>query len=48
VAVACESEAERDSLVAELEAKFGTQRFLNTAAAFDAVKDYVVLRAAKR
>ena len=44
VAVECANEAERDALLAELEAKFGPQRFLNTAAAFDAVKDYVVER----
>lgn len=45
VAVACASEAERDALLEELESHFAPQRFLNTAAAFDAVKDYVVLRA---
>ncbi len=48
VAVECASDAEGDELLAELEAKFGPQRFLNTAAAFDAVKDYVFLRMAKR
>ena len=48
VAFECASEAERDALLAELEAHFGSQRFLNTAAAFDAVKDYVVQRAARR
>jgi hypothetical protein len=48
VAVDCASEAERDSLLAELEAFFSPQRFLNTAAAFDAVKDYIVLRATGR
>ena len=48
VAFECASEAERDALLAELEAYFGSQRFLNTAAAFDAVKDYVVQRAARR
>jgi hypothetical protein len=48
VVVDCRSEAERDALVAELEKHFGPQRFMNTAAAFDAVKDYVALRAAKR
>jgi hypothetical protein len=47
VAVECASEAERDSLLAELETQFGPQRFLNTAAAFDAVKDYVAQRAAR-
>jgi len=35
-------------LLAELEAHFGARRFLNTAAAFDAVKDYVMQRAARR
>ena len=44
----CANEADRDSLLAELEAHFGPQRFLNTAAAFDGVKDYVALRAARR
>jgi hypothetical protein len=48
VAVDCASETERDGLLAELETHFGPKRFLNTAAAFDAVKDYVVLRAPKR
>ena len=48
VAVECESEAERDSLLVELETHFGPQRFLNTAAAFDGVKDYIALRAARR
>jgi hypothetical protein len=44
----CASEAERDSLLVELEAHFGPLRFLNTAAAFDGVKDYVALRTARR
>jgi hypothetical protein len=48
VAIECASEAERDALLAELEAHFGPQRFLNTAAAFDAVKDYVAQRAARQ
>ena len=48
VAVECVAEAERDALLAELESHFGPQRFLNTAAAFDAVKDYVAMRAARR
>ena len=42
VAVECTADAERDALLVELEAHFGPQRFLNTAAAFDAVKDYVI------
>ena len=45
VAFECASEAERDALLAELEAHFGSQRFLNTAAAFDAVKGYLAQRA---
>ena len=48
VAFECATDAQRDVLLAELEAHFGPQRFLNTAAAFDAVKDYVVQRAARR
>jgi hypothetical protein len=48
VAVECASEADRGALLAELEAHFGPQRFLNTAAAFDAVKDYVAQRAARQ
>jgi hypothetical protein len=48
VAAECASEAERAALVAELEANFGPQRFLNTAAAFDGVKDYVAQRASRQ
>jgi hypothetical protein len=48
VAVDCAGEAERDLLLRDLETHFGPQRFLNTAAAFDGVKDYVALRAAGR
>jgi hypothetical protein len=48
VATECASEAERDALLRELETHFGPLRFLNTAAAFDGVKDYVALRAARR
>ena len=48
VAVDCASESERDVLLAELEGHFGSQRFLNTAAAFDAVKDYIALRVTRR
>jgi hypothetical protein len=47
VAVECASEADRDTLIAELELHFGAQRFLNTAAAFDGVKDYIAQRAAQ-
>ena len=48
VVVDCASEAERDALLAELESHFGAVRFLNAAAAFDGVKDYVALRAERR
>jgi hypothetical protein len=48
VAVECASEGERDGLLAELEVHFGPQRFLNTAAAFDAVRDFVISRTARR
>jgi hypothetical protein len=48
VAVECASDAERDALLAELEVHFGPQRFLNTAAAFDAVKDFAISRTARR
>ena len=48
VAVECASETERDSLLKELETHFGPLRFLNTAAVFDGVKDYVALRATRR
>jgi hypothetical protein len=48
VAVECATQAECVALLAELETHFGPQRFLNTAAAFDSVKDYVALRATKR
>ena len=44
VAVECASEGERDSLLAELEKHFGPMRFMNTAAAFDGVKDYIAQR----
>jgi hypothetical protein len=48
VAIECASEVERDASLAELEAHFGPQRFLNTAAAFDAVKDFAVSRKTRR
>jgi hypothetical protein len=46
VAIECASEAECHALLAQLEAHFGPQRFLNAAAEFDAVRDYVAARAA--
>jgi hypothetical protein len=48
VAIECACDAERDALLAQLEAHFGPQRFLNAAAAFDAVRDYVLQRIAPR
>lgn len=48
VAVECASEAERDALLAQLEAHFGPQRFLNAAAAFDAVRDFAISLAARK
>ena len=48
VAVDCKGQADLGALLADLEGKFGTQRFLNTASAFDAVKVYIFLRTAKR
>jgi hypothetical protein len=48
VALECTDGAEGDALLAELEAHFGPQRFLNTAAAFDAVKEYVAQRVARK
>jgi hypothetical protein len=42
VAIESASEADCDALLAELEAQFGRQQFLNTAAAFDAVRDFVI------
>jgi len=47
VAVEYDSQAECEALLEELEKHFGPQRFLNAAAAFDAVKDYVAIRAAR-
>jgi hypothetical protein len=48
VAVEYASEAESAALIAELEAHFGPQRFLNASAAFDTVKDYIAQRMARQ
>jgi hypothetical protein len=48
VAVELASEAERDALLRQLEEHFGPQRFSNNAAAFEAVKSYVLEWAAAR
>jgi len=42
VAVELPSEAERDALLRQLEEHFPSQRFSNNAAAFEAVKTYVL------
>jgi hypothetical protein len=47
VAFECSSEAERDSLLRELETHFAPQRFSNNATAFETVKTYVIERAAR-
>ena len=48
VAVNFGSPAERDSFLAELEAQFAAQRFSNSAAAFEAVKTFILERVAQR
>jgi hypothetical protein len=48
VALEFASEAERDALVQHLEEYFSAQRFSNNAAAFEAVKTYVLEWAGKR
>ena len=42
------SEGERDAFLADLEAQFAAQRFSNNAAAFEAVKTYILERVAQR
>jgi hypothetical protein len=44
VAVAFESEAERDAFLRQIEAEFAPRRFTNAADAFDTVKAYVIER----
>jgi hypothetical protein len=48
VAVRFVSDAEREAFLAELEAQFASQRFSNNAAAFEAVKSYILERLAQR
>jgi hypothetical protein len=48
VAFECSTEAERDSLLRELETHFAPQRFSNNATAFETVKTYVIERAARK
>jgi hypothetical protein len=42
VAIECETDADRDALLQELEAHFAAQRFTNNASAFETVKTYVL------
>ncbi|GEM_PF-351190 len=48
VAVELASEAERDALLRHLEEQFSEQRYSNNAAAFEAVKSYVLEWAAQK
>jgi hypothetical protein len=48
VAFECTSEAECADLLLKLEAHFGAQRFSNNAAAFEAVKTYVLDKTATK
>ncbi len=48
VAVDLPSPAERDALLRYLEEHFGSQRYSNNAAAFEAVKSYILEWAARR
>ena len=48
VAAEFASAAERDAFLAELEAQFAAPRFSNNAAAFEAVKTYILERVAQR
>jgi hypothetical protein len=48
VAVEFRNQNELDAFLAELEAQFAAQRFSNNAAAFEAVKTYILERVAQR
>jgi len=48
VAVELANEAERDTFLREIEARFASRRFTNAADAFDTVKAYALERTAKR
>jgi len=48
VAVGFKNEDESNAFLAELEAQFAAQRFSNNAAAFEAVKTYILERVAQR
>jgi hypothetical protein len=48
VAIDFASDEERDAFLRQLEEHFAARRFTNTADAFDTVKAYVLVHAAKR
>jgi hypothetical protein len=48
VAFECATEAERDTLLHELESHFAPQRFSNNASAFETVKAYVLEKISKK
>jgi hypothetical protein len=48
VAIEFDSDAERESLLKQIEEHFGPRRFTNAADAFDTVKVYVLEYAARR
>jgi len=48
VAIDCDTDAERDALLQELESHFGPQRFSNNATAFETVKTYVLEKMARK
>jgi hypothetical protein len=48
VAFECANDAQRDTLLKELETHFASQRFSNNASAFESVKSYVLERSAKQ
>ena len=48
VAIDSGSDAECEALLIELEMHFGPKRFMNAAAAFDGVKDFIAQRMARR
>jgi hypothetical protein len=48
VAIDCANNAERDTLLSELEEHFASQRFSNNASAFETVKTYVLEKMARK
>ena len=48
VAIDCSSESERDEFLRKLELRFATERFTNSASAFETVKAYALEHFAKK